>query len=266
MPGQSGGSTALTGCIVVVTRPSPGPLARRLADAGATVRHVPLIEVRSPADSSALTDAIARLGDHTWLVVTSANGAAAVGEAPRSHPGVRLGAVGPATAAALQDRAGRPVDLVPGRASVEGLLDEFPSPARAGESVLVVQADRAGDDLARGLRSRGYHVTTVAGYRTVLRRPTADEEATLRSADVVVLASGSAAESLAAESLAAMATTSAAHRSGPQLVAIGPSTTAAAVTAGLRMSAVARSPRPEDVVAAVVGVVEDRRSSAPGLT
>lgn len=254
-----GDPAALGGCTVVITRPSPGKLAERLSEAGATVCHVPLIEVEPPVGEAAATlaDAVARLVDHAWLVVTSANGAAAVGKATRSHPSLRLGAVGHTTAAALQDLAGRPVDLVPARASVEGLLEDFPSPSRAGESVLIVQADRAGDALRRGLGVRGYEVTSVVGYRTVLRVLTADEEAILRAADVVVLASGSAARSLAA--------TEATTPAGPLLVAIGPSTTAVAASSGLHMSAVARSPRPEDVVAAVVAAVGSRRSSAPGL-
>lgn len=249
----------LDDCTVVVTRPALGALADGLSEAGATVCHVPLIEVEAPVGAPAVTlaDAVARLGDHAWLLVTSANGAAAVGEATRSHPGLRLGAVGHATAAALQELAGRPVDLVPARASVEGLLDEFPSPLQADESVLVVHADRAADDLPRGLVDRGYAVTSVVGYRTVLRVPTAEEEAILRAADVVVLASGSAAQSLAASGTATPA--------GALLVAIGPSTTAVAAASGLHMAAVARSPRPDDVVAAVVAAVGSRRSSAPGL-
>lgn len=254
-----GHPAALDGCTVVVTRPDPGALADGLSEAGATVCHVPLIEVEPPVGEAAVTlaDAVARLAGHAWLVVTSANGAAAVGEATRSHPALRLGAVGHATAAALQELAGRPVDLVPARASVEGLLDEFPSPLRAGESVLVVHADRAADDLPNGLDVLGYEVTQVVGYRTLLRVPTADEEAILRAADVVVLASGSAAQSLAA--------TAAATAAGPLLVAIGPSTTTVAAASGLHMAAVARSPRPDDVVAAVVAAIGSRRSSAPGL-
>ena len=89
-----------------------GTLGARLAAAGARVEHVPLIAIGPPADGgSALHAALGDLAEFDWLVVTSANGAAAVGDAVAGAPDVRLAAVGPATAAALAGEvgpAGRP--------------------------------------------------------------------------------------------------------------------------------------------------------------
>ena len=120
------GESPLAGCSVVVTRPAPGTLAQRLADAGATVVHVPLIAVGPPSDGGfALRTALRDLAAFDWLVVTSANGAVAVGAAAARAAAVRVAAVGTATAAAFEACAGRAVDLVPEVANSDGLLTAF---------------------------------------------------------------------------------------------------------------------------------------------
>ena len=188
---------------------------------GATVVHVPLIEVGDPADGGVqLRAALARLAAFDWLVVTSANGARRAGPAAAGHPALRLAAVGPATAAALAAAAGRDVDLVPAEARAEGLLAEFPPPPAR---VLLAQADRARRMLADGLAAGGHTVESVIAYRTVARRPSPDEVTLLTSADAVLLASGSAAAAWA-EAIGAVA--------APPLVAIGPVTAADAAGAG----------------------------------
>ena len=91
----------------MLTRPSLGTLADRLAAAGATVEHVPLIAIGPPADGGgALRAALNDVAGFDWVVVTSSNGAAAVGDAVAGARGVRLAAVGPATARALEAQSG----------------------------------------------------------------------------------------------------------------------------------------------------------------
>ena len=229
----------LAGRTIALTRPDPGALGPALADLGAIVVHVPLLAIADPPDGGiALRRALARLDAFDWLVVTSANGARAVGAAA-SASGVRLAAVGPATAATLAERAGRPVDLVAQVPRVEGLVAEFPpAPAR----VLVAQADRAGSELAEGLARRGHDVEAVTAYATVARRPTADEQAALDAVDAVVLASGSAAEAWVAARGPAVP---------PVAVAIGPVTERAARRVGIAITHVATSPGPAGVGAAL---------------
>ncbi len=223
----------LRGRRVAITRPEPGELGARLAALGATVVHVPLIATTAPEDGGpALAATLARLGQFDWLVVTSANGARAVGAAAREVPGLRLAAVGPATAAVLAEKAGRPVDLVPATARAEGLLEEFPQgPAH----VLLAQADQARPVLAEGLAAAGHDVEVVVAYRTVERPPSEAETARLAAADAVVLASGSAARTYAA----AVGPTG-----SPVVVCIGPVTAEAARAAGLRVDHVAPRPDP----------------------
>jgi uroporphyrinogen-III synthase len=243
---------ALAGRTIVLTRPSPGTLADRLTNAGATVEHVPLIAIGPPGDGgAALRAALADLSGFDWLVVTSANGAAAVGEAVAGAAHLRLAAVGAATAAELEARSCRPVDLVPTEANSAGLLADFPASPR--RRVLVAQADRAGDELTVGLRVAGHDVVAVEAYATMLVPPDARRLEVLGGADVVVLASGSAVEAWASSASTAMPGEVSAGRAA--IVTIGRRTADVAARHGLAVAAVAAAPSDDAVVAAVVSVL-----------
>jgi uroporphyrinogen-III synthase len=228
---------------VAITRPDAGELGSRLTALGATVVHVPLIEIADPLDGGVqLRGALARLGAFDWLVVTSANGARRAGPSAAGHPGLRLAAVGPTTAAALATAAGRAVDLVPSRPQAEGLLAEFP---REPSRVLLAQADRARTVLGDGLAAMGHTVESVVAYRTAVRTPAPDELAALAGVDAVVLASGSAAQSWAV----------AIGPSEAVVVAIGPVTAQEAVGRGLTGVHTAGAPDPEAVSDLVVALL-----------
>jgi uroporphyrinogen-III synthase len=217
----------LRGKRVVTTRDEPGDLDRLLADAGAEVVNVPLIEIIDAADGgAALAEALGRLAEFDWLVVSSRHGAARAGDAARQVD-VRTAAVGTATARELARRTGRDVDLVPDRQLAEGLVERFPP---GSWRVLVAQADRAGPTLVEGLRARGCDVEVVTAYATRLRTPSAQERAAALDADAVIFASGSAA--LAWAQAIGIATP-------PVVCAMGPTTASAAVAAGLKVTAVA---------------------------
>lgn len=214
---------------VLVTRERPGELGVLLAEYGAEVVHVPLIRVVEPPDGGVgLRDELDRLDTYDWLVVTSAAGAERVGEAARRHPGVRLAAVGTATAGVLAELAGRPVDVTPSRqiaAELARLLVTAAGlpPAR----ILLAQADRAAPTLSEALLEAGHDVHAVTAYATQLVEPDLDR---IGDADALLLASGSAARSWV----------EACGPTGPPvIVAIGPATSAVAVELGLKVTAVA---------------------------
>ena len=230
--------STLAGRRVVLTQQRASRLAERLERHGATVDRVPLTDVADPHDSGfALADALDRLGEFDWLIVTSVNGAQRVGAAARRWTGVRLGSVGAATADVLAELAGRPVDLVPAVQRVEGILAEFPAEL---SRVLAVQGDLATSALVDGLRQRGHVVTAVEAYRTVPHPLSDGELRTMRGADVIVLASGSAAIALAGAGGAPGA-----------VVAIGPVTAEAAHEVGLAVASTAASPADLDVIDAI---------------
>jgi uroporphyrinogen-III synthase len=224
-------SLPLEGCRVIVTRERPGELAALLTRRGASVVHLPLITVVDPVDGGAeLRDALARLTDFDWLVVTSTAGAERVGAAARTAEHLRLAAVGSATASELRRASGRDVDLVPRTQRADGLAAAFVSREHSRQRILIAQADIAAPTLADALRAAGHEVTTVVAYRTVVVEPDAETRLRAAEVDAVCFASGSAVEGWRRAF---------GERTPPLVVAIGPSTAEAAARSGLKVSGVA---------------------------
>ena len=157
---------------VLVTRPAQQAheLLSALATRGVEGVSVPTVEIDRSASATAL-DAMLGGGlvDADWLVITSANGAAALGArlAATGHSiptQVKIAAVGPATAQSLA-AAGLPVDHVPAQyltvAIAEGLGNVD------GRRVVLARADAATPDLSRALLARGADVEEVVAYRTI---------------------------------------------------------------------------------------------------
>jgi len=209
---------------VIVTRPEgqADELASRLRVLGHDVVLCPLVQVEP------ISDEPIDLTPYDWVVVTSANGARELARRLDGRPG-RLAAIGPATAAALEEHGLR-ADLVPAVATQEGLLVELP-PRLAGR-VLVAAAERARRLIVDELKAE-----FVPLYRTVELTP--DE---LPAGDLVVLASGSAARAFGKLDLDVPA------------VSIGPQTTAVAQAAGLRVVAEAGTHDVDGLLNAIVSL------------
>ena len=217
----------LRGRTIVTTRDQPGVLDALLVRLGASVVHVPLIEIaEAPDGGEELAGALDRLDSFDWIVVTSRHGAERVAHAV-SDSSIHLAAVGSATATVLAELSGRPIDLVPSVQLATALVDAFPDGAW---SVLVVQGERAADTVVTGLRSRGCDVEACTAYSTRLRTPTEAERASALGADAVAFASGSAVDAW----VGTIGT-----RTPPIVCVIGPTTEAVATRAGLKVSAVA---------------------------
>jgi uroporphyrinogen-III synthase len=234
----------LYGVRIVVTRPESRSLADELERLGAEVTIVPLIEIR-PAEGRALEDAIDTMSSYDWIVLTSVNGVAAVAEGLASLRDARVAAVGPVTAAAIQEAGVEPT-FVAKRASDDiaaGLGDI------SGKRVLLPQADIAEPHLAEELRGRGADVETVVAYRTILVEPPMWGILPLRIADAVVLASGSACRSLAAAGGAG---------GGAMLVCIGPKTAKVAREVGLKVGLVADETTADGIIRALVDQFGDK--------
>jgi uroporphyrinogen-III synthase len=235
------GELPLSGLKVVVTRPATQSqgLAAGLEALGALVESVPLVEIAPVEDASALDAAGAALSGYDWIVFTSANGVRAFGErltVPERPP--RVAVVGPATAEAARELGVEPAFV--GRGAAESLAEKLE--LANGARVLLPQADLAGPELAAALRERGAVVDAITAYRTLSREPSDDERRALADADVVVLASGSAARSLAGTGWAGDA----------HVACIGPKTASAAREVGLRVGLVADEASPEGIIRALV--------------
>lgn len=219
-------------------------LVERLEATGYDVVEVPVIAIADAADGgAALAAALVDLPVHEWLVVTSPNGAVRVRDALRAcEPGrrPRVAAVGPGTAAAL----GVPVDLVASSSVGEGLVSDFP--AGTGR-VLLVQAEAARPVVREGLAAKGWSVDAVVAYRTIAVVPPAAQLARVRSADAVILTSGSTVRGL----LAAIS-----QGDLPAIVlSIGPATTAVAAELGLSVAATASVHTLDGLIDALVSLL-----------
>jgi len=219
----------LSGRRVLVVRPAAqgAASAEILRAAGAEPVLVPLIELRPPDDGgAALADAARRLGEYDWLICTSANGAdrllQALGDA--AVPGLRVAAIGPATAAALA-AGGMTVSLVPRQYVAEGLLEVFAPLAGGDGRVLLVRAAVARDVLPDGLRAMGWSVDVVAAYQAEPRMLDAGEHAAAAGCDTVVFTSPSVVEAFCDQPRPLPVP--------PTVAAIGPVTAAAARRRGL---------------------------------
>lgn len=156
---------------LLVTRPASqaAELVALLAEHGIDAISVPTVAIAPAPPDGALDDAIRSLETAAWLVITSVNGASAFLERlatlDRSLPkGVRVAAVGPTTAAALEEGGVR-VDHIPSHYRTVAIADGLGEVA--GRRIVLARADAATPDLRDILSSRGALVEEVVAYRTV---------------------------------------------------------------------------------------------------
>ena len=228
---------------VLVTRPAEQApeLVTSLRTRGIGAVSVPTVAIDHATAATSL-DAMLRDGlvDADWLVITSANGAAALAgrlratglSIPRQ---VRIAAVGPATADSLT-AAGLRVDHVPARYLTVEIADGLGDVR--GRNVVLARADAATPDLSRALLERGARVTEVVAYHTI--EGPADSRDRLRGAlqgdlDGVTFTSSSTVRGL----LRLASTTDRARARALPAFCIGPVTADTARRLGFDVTAVA---------------------------
>lgn len=228
---------------ILVTRPATqaGALCARLHRQGFVPVSVPTVEIDSASAAFELDAMLDTIGDAAWLVITSANGATALAArlplGDRSLPaGLRVAAVGPATAAALH-AAGIRVDHVPERyltvAIAEGLGDV------AGRRVILARADAATPELRDALVAAGARVEEVVAYRTVEGPARSRDQ--LRAALAGDLAGITFTSSSTVRGLLRLASPTDRHRArAVPALCIGPVTAATARRSGFDVAVVAR--------------------------
>lgn len=155
---------------ILVTRPAAqaGQLARLLEQRGLEAVAIPTVAVDSRSTAADLDAMLEGLPDADWLVITSANGAHALAARlsathRRLPQGLRVAAVGPATALALH-AVGIEVGQVPERYLTVAIADRLGD--IRGRRVVLARADAATSGLRDALRDRGATVEEVVAYRT----------------------------------------------------------------------------------------------------
>ncbi len=222
--------------LVTRSRTQASRMCELLEDAGATPVELPAIAIAPPDDFAPLDDAVSRLSCFGWAIFASVNAVDSVferldaqGRDARAFGTTRVGAIGPATAAALERRGIRP-DFTPSRSVSSAALEELSAYEWTGVSVLLPAADIGRDELADGLAGLGASVERVTAYRTVTPPDAAQRarDAFADGIDIVTFTSSSTVRNLLSllddgkEAL-----------SGSLIACIGPVTSGAARELGL---------------------------------
>ncbi|HYF91766.1 MAG TPA: uroporphyrinogen-III synthase [Symbiobacteriaceae bacterium] len=247
----------LTGkCILITRARSQAPaLAAHIEALGGKVWEFPVITILDPPSWAPLDAAVARLAVYRWLVITSPNGAerfaarlAAAGKGPVALAGVKVAAVGPATARALA-AVGIAVDLLPAEARGAALPAALAPHVQPGDRILMARADLADPGPAEALRAMGCEVDDLVAYRTV---PAGGDVVQLRSAlrageiHYVTLTSSSTVNNLL-ERLGGRE-----WLESTRIAVMGPETKKAALAAGLTVHVIAEQVSLEGLVNAIV--------------
>jgi len=166
----------LFGRRIVVTRAreQSSDFKSMLVELGAHCIEFPTIEIQPPSSWEPLDTAISRLSTYQWTIFTSVNGVKffmerlwAAGLDARELKGVRLAAIGPKTAEALE-KYGLRADLVPKEYRAESILEGLAGEDLKGQRFLMPRALVARDVLPDTLRGWGCTVDVVPAYETVL--------------------------------------------------------------------------------------------------
>jgi uroporphyrinogen-III synthase len=233
-------------------------LEERLAAGGHEVRRVPLVSFETPATFEALDTALVQSRHYAAVAVTSPRAAAVLaqrvgngGHAPLRTP---VWAVGERTAAPLRPVCDdvRLVAVPAGaRGAAESLAAEMLA-ARVHGAVLFPCGELRRDALPTLLAGAGCRVDEVLCYRAVLPGPEA-ARAALGRAQLIIVGSPSVAE-LLARALPA--------DERPLLVAVGPTTGAAAEAAGWIPDATSERPTVDAIAGACLTLLHAGRHSS----
>jgi len=228
--------------LVTRARHQSSTLSQLLTERGALSIELPAISIQA-TDSADLDRAILNLKHYHWVIFTSANGVAAFWRRlhdlnldSRILSGLKIGAIGPATAEALKMN-GIIADYIPDVYTGEGLISGLKKQDVTGQRFLLPRADIADKSLAQGISQLGAEVHEVAAYHTVPATETtirAKQMLIAGEIDVITFTSSSTVSNLAAafqgEPMAI---------NSVKVACIGPKTADTAVKAGLKVDIMA---------------------------
>jgi uroporphyrinogen III methyltransferase / synthase len=171
---------------------------------GADVIELPTIRIEPPKDLKEFGLLVNDAHTYDWLVFTSPNGVDAFFEMffrifkdIREIGGVRIAAIGPATAARIAEYHLQ-VDLQPKEFVAEGVLAAFKAEGSVENlKILIARAEEARDVLPTELTKQGAIVDVAVAYRTVpetLDIQGAQERVRSEGADLITFTSSSTAE------------------------------------------------------------------------
>src|SRR6202011_2897995 len=160
--------------VVTRTRKQAGALSSQLRPLGADVIELPTIRIEPPTDLREFAELVQDAHSYDWIVFTSPNGVEAFFEMffklyddAREIGGVRIAAIGPATAQRVKDYHLH-VDLQPEEFVAEAIVREFAKQGGVENlRILIARAEKARDVLPKELSGLGAIVDEGFAYRTV---------------------------------------------------------------------------------------------------
>jgi uroporphyrinogen III methyltransferase/synthase len=167
----------LAGKRILITRASSQirDLSQRLEDQGADVVEVPTIRIVLQNDKIfELEEALDRIKEYNWLILTSANTVSILneilmrrGETWSLFSHLQIACIGRTTADQVTEHGGR-VSLIPPHFQAESLSDEILKFDLAGKRILMPRAAGSRDVLPQSLAAGGSIVHEIPIYRADL--------------------------------------------------------------------------------------------------
>jgi uroporphyrinogen III methyltransferase/synthase len=225
----------LHGLRIAVTRSQPqaGVLGTKLAALGAQVVEMPTIEIHPlPFDIPPMA--------YNWLIFTSANGVEQffnkLSSDARALAGMRIAAIGPATAQTLRAH-GIIADVLPKEYVAESVVEALKGAGiKAGDRALIPRAKEAREVLPQQLREMGVEVDVLPVYETLVSASATSLSAIEKLKAGEIDAITFTASSTVTNFLALLGGDRAALE-GVKLYSIGPITTQTLEAAGLTVTA-----------------------------
>jgi uroporphyrinogen III methyltransferase/synthase len=245
--------------VVTRTRRQASVLSNKLRALGAHVIELPTIRIEPPSNLREFAELVQDAHIYDWIVFTSANGVEAffqiffkLYDDAREIGGVRIAAIGPATAQRVKDFHLH-VDLQPDEFVAEAVAREFKKQGSIENlRILLVRAEKARDVLPKELSAAGAIVDEAFAYRTVPE--TRDTNGARRQlaqdgADLITFTSSSTVENFLALGLP--------WPKGIRIASIGPITSKTVRDEGLKVDVEARRHDIDGLVQAIRELFEN---------
>jgi len=252
----------LFGKRILVTRArcQASTLSRLLSERGAQPIELPAIDIQTALDSEELDRAISNLEHYHWVIFTSTNGVEAFWQRlhslrrdSRALGGLRIGAIGPATAQSLEIKGIIP-DYIPEVYTSKGIIAGLENQNVAGQRFLLPRADIADKELVEGICRLGATVEELIAYRTTPSTESISRAKQLiisGKIDVITFTSSSTVSNLMTVFGKEPVTVN-----GARVACIGPKTAETAIKFGLSVDIMAKEQTIPGLVTAIEGYFE----------
>lgn len=247
--------------LVTRAREQASNLTNFLRSKGAEPVEFPVIRIQETDDNSLLEQVVTGKIRHDWIIFTSVNAVNIFakhlkigGKDSRYFSGMSIGAIGTATAEAIQKQFAIVADYVPKEAVGEAMLEEFPTQDLREVRILIPRALEARDVLVDGLRNRQASVDVLPIYKTVLESGNSEQicqQIEAKEIDVVTFTSSSTVKNFV--SAIGESGKAALIANSVVIAAIGPITAETATSLGLPPTLIAE----DHTIPGLVAVLEN---------